>query len=101
MSIAGDTMTARSLILALTATAILAACEPVPVEPLPDTPPDDCRASAYQGLVGQPVSVLTAMTFPIGTRQIGPDDAVTSDFRPERLNIEYGRTGLIEKVSCY
>ncbi|MFD2814149.1 hypothetical protein ACFSYD_05895 [Paracoccus aerius] len=41
------------------------------------------------------------MTFPIGTRQIGPDDAVTSDFRPERLNIEYGRTGLIEKVSCY
>ena len=51
--------------------------------------------------LGQPVTVLGAMTFPIGTRQIGPDDAVTSDFRPERLNIEYGRTGRIEKVGCY
>ena len=34
-------------------------------------------------------------------RQIGPDDAVTSDFRPDRLNIEYGRAGRIERVSCY
>ena len=94
-------MPAKACALALTAAALLAACEPVPVEPAPDTPPDDCRASAYQGLVGQPASVVAAMTFPIGTRQIGPDDPVTSDFRPERLNIEYGRTGLIERVSCY
>ena len=95
-------MNTKALLLGLSAAALLAACEPLPVEPLPDTaPPDDCRASAYQGLVGQPVSVLAAMTFPIGTRQIGPNDAVTSDFRPERLNIEYGSTGRIEKVSCY
>ena len=94
-------MNARTLLLGLTAAATLAACEPMPVEPLPDAAPDTCRASAYEGLVGQPVAVLGAMTFPIGTRQIGPDDAVTSDFRPERLNIEYGRTGRIEKVSCY
>ncbi|WP_207467256.1 MULTISPECIES: I78 family peptidase inhibitor [Paracoccus] len=94
-------MNARTLVLGLTAATILAACEPMPAQPLPDTPPDTCNASAYQGLVGQPVAVLGAMTFPIGTRQIGPDDAVTSDFRPDRLNIEYGRTGRIEKVSCY
>ncbi|SNR39629.1 I78 family peptidase inhibitor [Paracoccus sediminis] len=94
-------MTLRPLLLGLTAIAALAACEPMPVEPLPVEPPDDCRASAYQGLVGQPITVLTAMTFPIGTRQIGPDDAVTSDYRPDRLNIEYGRTARIEKVSCY
>lgn len=94
-------MNARSLVLGLAATAALAGCEPMPAEPLPDAAPDACRASAYQGLVGQPVSVLSAMTFPIGTRQIGPNDAVTSDFRPERLNIEYGSTGRIEKVSCY
>ena len=95
-------MNTKALLLGLSAATLLAACEPLPVEPLPDAaPPDDCRASAYQGLVGQPVSVLAAMTFPIGTRQIGPNDAVTSDFRPERLNIEYGSTGRIEKVSCY
>ena len=96
-----NAMNARTLVLALTATAVLAACEPMPVEPLPVEAPDDCRASAYQGLVGQPVTVLAAMTFPIGTRQIGPDDAVTSDFRPDRLNIEYGRANRIERVSCY
>ncbi|WP_207102062.1 I78 family peptidase inhibitor [Paracoccus shandongensis] len=94
-------MNAKALILGLSAAALLAACEPMPVEPLPDAPPDDCRASAYQGLVGQPISVLAAMTFPIGTRQIGPNDPVTSDFRPDRLNIEYGQAGRIEKVSCY
>ena len=94
-------MTARNLALGLAALAALAACEPVPTPLTPDTPPDDCRASAYQGLVGQPVSVLAAMTFPIGTRQIGPDDAVTADFRPDRLNIEYGRSGRIEKIACY
>lgn len=94
-------MTARNLALGLAALAALAACEPVPAPLTPDTPPDDCRASAYQGLVGQPVSVLAAMTFPIGTRQIGPDDAVTADFRPDRLNIEYGRSGRIEKIACY
>ena len=95
-------MNTKALLLGLSAAALLAACEPLPVEPLPDAaPPDDCRGSAYQGLVGQPVSVLAAMTFPIGTRQIGPNDPVTSDFRPERLNIEYGSTGRIEKVSCY
>ncbi|MCZ0960399.1 I78 family peptidase inhibitor [Paracoccus benzoatiresistens] len=94
-------MNARTLFIGLAATAVLAACEPMPAEPLPDAAPDTCRASAYQGLVGQPIEVLAAMTFPIGTRRIGPDDAVTSDFRPERLNIEYGSTGRIEKVSCY
>lgn len=95
-------MNARTLALGLIATATLAACEPMPAETLPPLEaPDTCGASGYQGLVGQPVTVLGAMTFPIGTRQIGPDDAVTSDFRPERLNIEYGRTGRIEKVGCY
>ncbi|MBU3029642.1 I78 family peptidase inhibitor [Paracoccus marinaquae] len=79
----------------------LAACEPVPPVTVPDTPADECGAAGYQGLIGQPREVLQQMTFPIGTRLIGPEDAVTSDFRPERLNIEYGRSGRIEKVSCY
>lgn len=83
------------------AVAALAACEPVPPAVTPDPPQDACAADGYQGLIGQPRSALAQMTFPIGTRLIGPDDAVTADFRPDRLNIEYGRTGRIEKVSCY
>lgn len=80
---------------------LLAACEPVPAPVTPPPEPDDCGASGYKGLIGQPVSALKDMRFPIGTRTIGPDDAVTADYRPDRLNIEHGRGGLIEKVSCY
>lgn len=95
-------MRVLSLTSALLATVVLAACEPIPAPVDPEQPPADaCGAAGYQGLIGQPRSVLTQMAFPIGTRQIGPDDAVTADFRPDRLNIEYGRTERIEKVSCY
>ncbi|WP_240637924.1 I78 family peptidase inhibitor [Paracoccus aestuarii] len=88
--------------LALTLSlGLLAACEPVPTETEPPAAADECGAAGYQGLVGQPRTVLTGMTFPLGTRVIGPDDMVTADFRPDRLNIEYGRGGRIDKVSCY
>ncbi|PZP19422.1 MAG: hypothetical protein DI613_21395, partial [Kocuria rhizophila] len=30
-----------------------------------------------------------------------PGDAVTADFRPDRLNIETGTDGRIAKVGCY
>ena len=85
--------------LLLPFTILLAACEPVP-PPEPE-PADECGAAGYQGLVGQPKSVLDNMTFPLNTRVIGPDDAVTADLRLDRLNIEYAPNGRIEKVSCY
>lgn len=84
----------------LGAVLLLAACEPMPVPP-PAEAPDECGAKGYQGLIGQPREALKSMTFPIGTRLTGPDDAVTADFRPDRLNIEYARSGRIEKASCY
>lgn len=96
----------RGSVLTLGALALigLAACEPVNTGPLPPTlpgPSDACGASGYKGLVGQPREVLASMKFPLGTRVIGPDEAVTADYREDRLNIEYGRGGLIDKISCY
>lgn len=91
--------TSLALILAVTA---LAACEPAYVEPVtPPAPADECGAAGYQGLIGQPRTALSAMNFPLGTRVIGPEDMVTADFRPDRLNIEYGANGRITKVSCF
>lgn len=91
--------TTLALILAATA---LAACEPAYVAPTTPAPAaDDCGAAGYQGLIGQPRSALTAMNFPLGTRVIGPEDMVTADFRPDRLNIEYGANDRITKVSCF
>jgi hypothetical protein len=89
----------KHLLLALP--LLLAACvQPAPpVQPEPD--PDLCRASSYQGLVGQPRSVLSTMLLPAGSRVIGPNDAVTADFSPERLNIEIDQGGRIAKIACY
>ena len=58
-------------------------------------------AQPLQGLVGQPQSVLVTMLLPAGSRVIGPNDAVTMDFRADRLNVEIGADGRIAKVGCY
>lgn len=72
-----------------------------PQQPVPPVAADLCKAADYKGLVGQPKSVLATMLLPARTRVIGPDDAVTADYRADRLNIEIGASGRIENVSCY
>lgn len=84
----------------------LAACvemQPVPpMAPLPAEPVNDaCRASTYQGLAGQPRSVLTTMLLPAGTRIIEAGDPVTADFSANRLNIEIDASGRIGRIACY
>lgn len=74
----------------------LSGCVPM-TEPVDN---DACRASGSQGLVGQSSDILAAMTFPIGTRVIYPDTAVTMELNAERLNIVVGRNGRIEAVNC-
>jgi len=61
---------------------------------------DACGASAHADLVGQDRSVIASMTFPAPMRLIGPDDAVTMDFNPERLNVTYDESGTIDRVYC-
>lgn len=92
----------RPFVFAALAGLTLAACDPIEdgTQPVLDLP-QECGAAGYQGLIGQPKTALDKMKFPLGTRVIGPEDAVTADYRPDRLNIEYSRAGLIEKISCY
>lgn len=68
--------------------------------PVPDPGPAACGASGLQGLVGQPDSVLAAMTFKGPVRVIPPGTAVTMDYSAERLNIATDGTGRITRVSC-
>jgi hypothetical protein len=85
------------------ALVLLAACQmdrtvPAP-DPMPPIPaPDACGPDLT--LIGQPESVLAAMTFPMGTRIYRTGDAVTMDYNPGRLNIEIGETGQIVMVYC-
>ena len=92
-------MTMMRFLPMLTLLALAACVEPVPPPAEPDT--DQCKASALQGLVGQPKSVLTTMLLPAGTRVINPGDAVTMDFRPDRMNVEIGTDGRIARIGCY
>ena len=88
-------------LLAILPLLALAACvEPV-APPAAEPAPDLCNATALQGLVGQPASVLQTMMLRAGTRVINPGDAVTMDFRADRMNIEIGANGRIEKIACY
>lgn len=90
----------RLSVLAVTAVA-LAGCVEAPPPPATGADPDACGAAALQDLVGQDEGALAAMTFPADrVRVIGPDTAVTMDYRPDRLNIEVGRDGTILRVYC-
>ncbi|MDP3198142.1 I78 family peptidase inhibitor [Tabrizicola sp.] len=64
------------------------------------TGPTACGAAGMQDLVGRDQAVLAAMTFPAGTRLIGPDTAVTEDYRPDRLNIDIDAGGRITRLWC-
>ncbi len=64
-------------------------------------PSDACGASKFQALVGQPLSAMDVKALPVQPRQIGPDMAVTADYRPDRLNVEYDKAKRITRVSCY
>jgi len=77
----------------------LSACEPSVGMPERGSA-GECDASAYNSLLWKPKSVLDGQDFPKGTRVIGPDSMVTMDFRPDRLNITYGKLGRIERVYC-
>ena len=89
----------RAITLALPL-LLLAAC--VPEEPAMEDPPTDaCQSAGFQGLVGQPRAVLERMLLPAGSRVIGPNDPITRDYRPDRLNIEVGANDRIARVACY
>lgn len=69
----------------------------VPIDPMPV---EQCNAAVFQGLVGQPGSVLNGMRFSNDVRVIQPGMAVTMDFSPNRLNIWLGAGDVIERVTC-
>lgn len=75
---------------------VLAGCDPLP---RPPGGPAACPAPGYQSLIGKP---LAAVTLPadLDLRIIQPGDAVTRDFRPERLNVVVDAKGVIARVYC-
>lgn len=78
---------------------------PGPGRPSPEPSDDECGADELgQYLNVLPTSeVLTKVRLAVGhdrIRLIAPGDAVTMDFRPDRLNIETGDDGRIKLFRC-
>ncbi|SMF78895.1 I78 family peptidase inhibitor [Allosphingosinicella indica] len=73
-----------------------------------DTPPmpsGECKAEAAATLVGQAASPelgadALRLTGAKGLRWIRPGDAVTMDYRSDRLNVKLDDSGKVESFNC-
>lgn len=78
----------------------VAAAPPSEPAPPPAEDPDACKASTYASLIGKPLSDTGVPPASPDVRHIRPGDAVTEDYRLERLNIYVTADDIIEKVNC-
>ena len=77
----------------------LAACttaEP----PLPPQLEDTCGARDFADLIGQEATALERRLLLGPVRVIRPGDAVTLDFRPDRVNFKIDENETIQAVDC-
>lgn len=61
---------------------------------------EECGAGGYRSLVGRDRSVADELMTVQPKRVYGPDEAVTQDYRPDRINFVIGADGTIAEVRC-
>ncbi|HTL14874.1 MAG TPA: I78 family peptidase inhibitor, partial [Thermomonas sp.] len=93
-------------LLALLPALALAACAAPPAAP-PAPQPDAaaCRAEAANGWIGRPadaaaVDAIRAATGAASARWLKPGDAMTMDYRGDRVNVFEDAAGRIERITC-
>jgi hypothetical protein len=95
----------RALLIATMASA-LAGCmmETEAAPPAPGAPQGECNAAKAEAFIGRAGAAVAeqarAAAGAKDVRVIGPDQAVTMDFRPDRLNLETDADGKVLKVRC-
>lgn len=84
--------------------ALATACAPTQPAPVPEpvTPveQDACFAKQLTDLIGKPLTNSSVPPASPKVRHIRPGDAVTEDYRIDRLNIYVSGTDIIEKINC-
>lgn len=68
--------------------------------PVPSPEQDSCGAGPYASLVGQDATALERVLIMRQIRVIRPGQAITMDYRPERINFEIGQDGTIARITC-
>lgn len=69
-------------------------------QPTPLPVDDTCNAAAYAMLIGQPATALERVLLLGKVRVIRPDDAVTMDYREDRINFLIDDAGQIAAITC-
>ncbi len=80
--------------------ALLIGCVAPGPEFPPMTDPDTCGQQEFAGFLGQPRVTLEGVTFPGPARIIGPNDIVTQDFVPERINFLINQRDEVDDITC-
>ena len=93
----------KQIVLPLALLAI--GCAPAPEPGGPDPRPGPCDASRLTDLVGRPDSETLAAdaqrrSGARAIRRIRPGDAVTMDFRGDRLNIHLDAADRVDRFAC-
>ncbi|KCZ56802.1 I78 family peptidase inhibitor [Hyphomonas chukchiensis] len=65
-----------------------------------DTMDDTCGMAALETYVGQQASAIPEAEMPENTRVVGPDDQVTMDYVPTRLNVLTDAEGVVLSLKC-
>ena len=82
--------------IALIALAGCTAAEP----PLPPQIEDTCGAARFADLIGQDATALEKVLLLGPVRVIRPGDAMTMDFRPDRVNFKINAKETIQMIDC-
>ncbi len=61
---------------------------------------DTCDVHTYAGLIDAIAQELGPESLPAMYRIIGPYDAVTRDFQPDRLNLYTDAAGVVQRITC-
>ena len=77
----------------------LAGCIEITVPGPPETPTDACGAYNFESLTGAPISTLDLSAYS-DVRVIRPNQPVTLDLRPTRLNLELNGIDQLVRAYC-
>ncbi len=62
--------------------------------------PDTCGLAAFESLVGQPAGAVDSVVTDQPVRLVAPGSIVTTEYNPQRVNVDVNASNVITGVRC-